>query len=114
MTQQFKPDPVEFERCVSLLCAKIQAIATRSGVSDGDCADLEGTLAAVPPMVRDRVKLMLNGIEIQTEFDEPVMAFAARYIHRLAQDIWQMPFSPRRSPSASRQSLIDTRSSPRA
>jgi hypothetical protein len=105
MAQQFKPDPAEFQRCVNILCMKIETIAMRSGVSDADCADLEGTLAAMPPLVRDRVKLMLNGIEIQTEYDEPVMAFSARYLLRLAHDVWQMPHPLTHSPSASRRSL---------
>ena len=109
MTQQLKPDPAEFERCVSLLCWKIETIAMRSGVSDADCADLEGTLAAMPPLVRDRVKLMLNGIQIQTEYDEPVMAFAARYILRLAQDVWQMPHPVAHSQSALAQASIKGR-----
>lgn len=89
MPKSFRPDPAEFERCVGFLCMKIETVAMRSGVSDADCSDIEGTLAAMPPLVRDRVKLMLDGIEIQTEYDEPTMAFAARYILRLAQSIWE-------------------------
>jgi hypothetical protein len=42
----------------------------------------------MPPVVRDRVKLMLNGIEIQTEYDDPTMSFAAKYLLRLAHGIW--------------------------
>lgn len=89
MAQLFRPEPAEFERCVNFLCTKIETVAARSGLSDGDCGDLEGTLAAMPPLVRDRVRLMLDGIDIQTEYSEPTMAFAARYILKLAQDIWQ-------------------------
>ena len=89
MSQSLRPDPVEFERCVSFLCMKIETIAMRSGGADAECTDLEGTLAAMPPLVRERIKLMLNGIEIQSEYDDPTMAFAARYLLRLAQDIWQ-------------------------
>jgi hypothetical protein len=63
-------------------------VALREGVSDADCKDLEGTLSAMPPLVRDRIKLMLNGIQIQTEYDDPAMGFAARYVLRLAEDIW--------------------------
>ena len=52
---------------------------------DVDCEEIEQSLAAMPPVVRDRVKLMLNGVEIQTEYDDPTMSFAARYILKLAQ-----------------------------
>lgn len=71
-------------------------------MSDGDCSDLEGMLAAMPPLVRDRVKLMLNGIDIQTEYDEPIMALAARYVLRLAENVWEAnphPLTHTRSPS---------------
>jgi hypothetical protein len=88
MSQRFRPDPAEFERCVSHLCIKLETIAVRAGVPGADCSDLEGMLAAMPPLVRDRAKLMLEGIEIHTEYDEPVMALAARYVVRLAQDVW--------------------------
>ena len=77
----------------------------RSGVTDADGTDLEGTLAALPPLVRDRVKLMLNGIEIQSEYDEPTMAFAARYILRLAHDIWQANPHPMTHAPSARQPL---------
>jgi hypothetical protein len=87
MAGRFRPS--DFDECVGHLCNKIEAIAVREGVSDAHCADLEGTLLAMPPLVRDRIKLMLEGVEIQTEYAEPVTAFAARYILVLARDIWQ-------------------------
>jgi hypothetical protein len=64
-------------------------VATRSGMSDTDFKDLERTFAAMPPTVRERVGLLLNGTEIQAEYDDPIMAFAARYLLRLAQCIWE-------------------------
>jgi hypothetical protein len=88
MSSSFRPDPAEFERCVSRLCIKIEKVAIREGVSDADCSDLEGTLAAMPPLVRDRVKMMLHGIHIQAEYKDPAMSFAARYVLRLAEDMW--------------------------
>jgi hypothetical protein len=88
MSQRLRPDPDEFQRCVNFLCTKIETVALRSGMSDPDCKDLEGTLAAMPPTVRDRVRLMLDGTEIQTEYDDPTMAFAARYLLKLAQSLW--------------------------
>jgi hypothetical protein len=89
MPQRFRPDPAVFDRCVSRVCLKIEAISIRAGVAGADCSDLEGMLAAMPPLIRDRVKLMLEGIAIQTEFDEPDMTLAVRYILRLAQSIWE-------------------------
>jgi hypothetical protein len=89
MMSRVRPEPADFERCQNFLCKKIEAVALREGASDGDCADVDAMFAAMPPMVRDRVKMMLEGIEIQTEFDEPVMAFASRYLLTLAKDIWE-------------------------
>jgi hypothetical protein len=88
MSQRLRPDPAEFERCVRCLCTRIGTIATRSGMADLHGADLEGTLAAMPPTVRDRTRLTLKGIAISTACDEPVMAFAARYLLSFARDIW--------------------------
>jgi hypothetical protein len=89
MVARFRPDPAEFDRCVSHLCLKVETVGLKAGVLDADSSDLEGTLAALPPLVRDRIRLMLNGIEIQTEYEDPAMAFAARYVLRLAQDVWE-------------------------
>jgi hypothetical protein len=89
MSERFRPDPDHFQQSVALLCTKIETVALRAGISDLDCKDLERSLAAMPPTVRDRVKLMLNGIEIQTEYNDPTMAFAARYLLRLAHCIWE-------------------------
>ena len=89
MSDRFRPNPDEFQDAVSLLCSKIETVAIRSGMSDMDCKDLERSLAAMAPTVRDRVKLMLNGIEIGTEYDDRTMSFAARYLLRLAQTIWE-------------------------
>jgi hypothetical protein len=88
MTQPLRPNPTDFQRCVRFLCSKIESIVLRAGLSDVDCRDLHWSLAAMPPIVRDRVRLMLTGIEIQTEHAEPVLAFATRYLLILAQDIW--------------------------
>ena len=88
MTQLLRPNPTDFQRCVRFLCSKIESIAVRAGLSDMDRLDLQWSLAAMPPAVRERVRLMLAGIEIQTEHAEPVLAFATRYLLILAQDIW--------------------------
>jgi hypothetical protein len=88
MSQRFGPDPDQFQQSVDLLCAKIQTVAVRSGIADVECEHLERSLAAMPPTVRERVRLMLNGIEIQTEYNAPTASFAAKYLLRLAQTIW--------------------------
>jgi hypothetical protein len=89
MSNGFRPDLAEFGRCVGQLCIRVETIAMREGLSHADCSDLEGMLAAMPPLVRERVSLMLDGIHIQTEFEEPPIAFAARYLLRLAESIWE-------------------------
>jgi hypothetical protein len=94
MTQLLRPNPSDFQRCVRFLCGMIESIAMRAGLSDVDCRDLQWSLAAMPPAVRDRVRLMLIGIEIQTEHAEPVLAFATRYLLILAQDIWDATPQP--------------------
>ena len=85
--QKPRPDPAEFERCVSYLCMRIETLAMREGISDVDCRNLEATLAALPPSLQDQIQIMLN--EVETEYEDPAMAFAARYVLRLGQDIWR-------------------------
>jgi hypothetical protein len=73
-----RPDPAEFERCVHHLCMRIETLAMREGVLTAECSNLQATLAAMPPSVRDPIVIMLN--EVETESGHPAMAFAARYI----------------------------------
>ena len=80
--------PHVFERCVDQLCHKLQQIAGRAGVPDHDCCDLESTLAAMPRVCRSQAQAMLNGLQLQTYDDFPAMAFAAKYVLNLAQQIW--------------------------
>lgn len=87
-------DPREFERCVELLTRKIQEIAVRAGVPEGECPDLEGTLAALPGVSRDRAAIVLEGIGVQSDEAFPAMAFAASYLLKLAQEIWEAEPSP--------------------
>ena len=89
MSERFRPDPDEFDRARHLLCTKIEAVAKRSGMPEMDCEDLERSLAAMGPTVRQRVKLMLDGIAIQTEYDDRTMAFTARYLLKLAHGFWE-------------------------
>jgi hypothetical protein len=89
MSERFRPDPAEFERSVSHLCLKIETIALAGGVSHLDCSKLEELLAAIPLRARAEVLAMLNDVGLRAEYDDPAMAFAARYMTRLAQDIWR-------------------------
>ena len=50
---------------------------------------LEGMLAAVPLPARVQVLAMLNDVGIKTEYDDPSMAFAARYLTSLAHEVWR-------------------------
>ena len=79
--------PEQFERCVALLTERLQGMAARAGVPDQDCADLQGTLAALPPFSRDRASVMLQGVRAQT--GDACMAFAASYILNLANEVWE-------------------------
>jgi hypothetical protein len=79
--------PEQFERCVALLTQRLQTMAARAGVADEDCADLQATLAALPPFSRDRASVMLQGVRAQT--GDPGIAFAASYVLNLAAEIWE-------------------------
>lgn len=82
-------EPAEFQRCVTLVAGKIDALAVRLGVSDAGRLDLEETLARLPPPSRGRAGVMLDGIVVQTCDDNPAMAMAARYVRALANDVWE-------------------------
>ena len=81
--------PREFERCVDLLTRKLEEAATRAGVPDSECTDLEATLVALPPVARSRAEALLNGIQLQAAEDFPAMAFAAKYVVKLAHQMWE-------------------------
>ena len=80
--------PDEFGRCVDLLTRKLEELAVKAGVADGECIDLEATLAALPPFSRDRAAILLEGIRVQADEDYPAMAFAADYVRKLAREVW--------------------------
>jgi hypothetical protein len=67
--------PEQFERCVALLTQRLQTMASRGGVADEDCADLQSTLAALPPFSRDRASVMLQGVRAQTGRHAPLELF---------------------------------------
>jgi hypothetical protein len=72
--------PEEFDRCVEIL--------TR--LPESELETIESTLAALPPFSRDRAAIMLEGIGVQAEEAFPAMAFAARYVLRLAREVWDV------------------------
>lgn len=80
--------PREFHRCVELLSHKLAEIAMRSGAREEECQSLESTLAALPSMSRQRASVVLNGIQVQSDEEFPAMTVAARYVLKLAEEIW--------------------------
>jgi hypothetical protein len=82
--------PEEFDRRVEILTRKLEEIATRAGLPESELETLESTLAALPPFSRDRAAIMLEGIGVQAEEAFPAMAFAARYVLRLAREVWDV------------------------
>jgi hypothetical protein len=80
--------PQEFERCVAVLSRKLEEVAVRAGVPDSECTDLERILAVLPAIARARADILLGGIELQAGEQYPAMAFAARYVLKLAREVW--------------------------
>jgi len=74
--------------------AQLEEIATRAGLPESELETLESTLAALPPFSRDRASIMLERIGVQAEEAFPAMAFAARYVLRLAREIWDVGLLP--------------------
>lgn len=81
--------PREFHRCVELLTHKLAEIATRAGVREDECQTLESILAVLPPASRQRAAVVLNGIQVQSDEEYPTMVVAARYVLRLAEEVWE-------------------------
>jgi hypothetical protein len=95
--------PTEFRRCVALIERKLCELATKFGVPDSECDDLDNLLRALPEIARSRARAMLNGIQVSAADDHAAMATAARYVCTLAEDIWEaspdrpLPGEPRRT-----------------
>jgi hypothetical protein len=97
--------PTEFRRCVMLIERKLCELATKLGVPDSECADLDGLLAALPEIGRSRARAMLNGLQVSAADEHPTMAAAARYVCALAEDIWEAsPEPPSFATTAARES----------
>lgn len=94
MASSFYVHPSEFERCVALLTDKLQEISLRAGVAEEDCGHLEAMLAALPPIWRKRATVVLDGIQMQAAEESPAMAIAARYVLRLAEEVWEIEGRP--------------------
>jgi hypothetical protein len=86
--------PTEFRRCLMMIERKLCELATRLGVPDSECADLDSLLVALPEVGRSRARAMLNGLQVSAADDHPAMAAAARYVCTLAEDIWEAAPEP--------------------
>jgi hypothetical protein len=76
---------------------KLEHAATKAGVDDSELDTLESTLTALPQVARSHTQALLNGIQLQAADDFPAMAFVAKYVLTLAQEIWDsepMPVPP--------------------
>jgi hypothetical protein len=80
--------PREFEHCLAMIRRKLEHAATRAGVHDSELETLESTLAALPQVARSHTQALLNGIQLQAADDFPAMAFVAKYVLKLAHEIW--------------------------
>ena len=63
--------PTDFRISVTLIERKLCELATKLGVPDSECADLDGLLAALPEIGRSRARAMLNGIQVTAADDHP-------------------------------------------
>jgi hypothetical protein len=80
--------PREFARCLEFLRLKIEEAAARIGVPDAEMTDLEATSAALPSAGRSHVRALMNATQLQADEQFPTMAFAAKYVLKLAEEIW--------------------------
>jgi hypothetical protein len=80
--------PREFEWCLELLTRRLSETAARAGVPDAECTNLEAILAALPPFSRSNAEGFLTNLQLQACDDFPAMAFAAKYVRKLASEIW--------------------------
>lgn len=101
--------PRDFHRCVELLTHKLAEIAMRSGAREEECQSLESILTVLPPTSRQRASVVLNGIQVQSDEEYPVMAVAARYVLKLAEEIWEGG-----APPMARVGIAVSRSTPEA
>jgi len=80
--------PREFVWCLELLTRRLSETAARAGVNDSECTDLEAILAALPLVARFNAEGYLKSLQLQACDDFPAMAFAAKYVRKLANEIW--------------------------
>ena len=80
--------PASFSALPCIPEAKLEQTAARVGVPELEMTDLEETLAALPALGRSQARALLNAIQLQAVEDHPTMAFTAKYVLILAQDLW--------------------------
>jgi hypothetical protein len=73
--------------CLELLTRRLSETAARAGVPDAECTDPEAILAALPPVSRFNAEGFLENLQLQACDDFPAMAFAAKYVCKLANEI---------------------------
>jgi hypothetical protein len=83
--------PREFVWCLELLTRRLSEAAAGAGVHDSECTDLEAILAALPPVSRFNAEGYLKNLQLQACDDFPAMSFAAKYVRKLANEIWVCP-----------------------
>jgi hypothetical protein len=94
MIEHSPVEPAEFQRCVALLSRKMEDLAVCAGLPEEKRLDLEGILAALPPISRSRACIILDGIGAHASEEGTAMAVAARYVRALADDIWDTAHQP--------------------
>jgi hypothetical protein len=104
MSSLLAPDAAEFRRNVAFLTRQLEGIAVRAGVPDGDCGDPQSLFAALPPYARDDTVDLLDRIQLKASDADLGVALAARYLLRLARDVWgDWPAAPTSRPAAMRR-----------
>jgi hypothetical protein len=107
MPSSFSTDAAEFRRNVAFLTRQLETIAVRAGVPDGDCADPQSLFAALPLSARDEAVDLLDHIQLKASDADLGVAFAARYLLRLARDVWgDWPAAPTTMPAPARRPTV--------
>jgi hypothetical protein len=105
MLSSYSTDAAEFRRNVAFLTRQLEGVAVRAGVPDGDCADAQSLLAALPLSARDDAVDLLDRIQLKASDADLGVAFAARYLLRLARDVWSDWPAPTPSPAPARRPI---------
>ena len=103
MVQPPRASAAEIASGIARLQSKIENIALEAGVDARHCVDLDCTLEAMPYVLRRRVTVLLQGIQLQAELNEnPAMVTAAGYVLAVAQDVWTTSHHPEAASASGR------------